>query len=463
MAVRFAVAAAAAFAVITAGHEHDHGMGIGLLGGVKMNPLDPRDNGSSNVTIHATADRGAEMAKQIMFPLVALVAGALMLLFAKAIYKDENSVLADVGKLVLYFGAQTGMNLYMKAVLSSSMVSEEDHLHGMPAGFACTAVQQVTAFILFGSWILISNLTGCGYEPKRLDTKMEMFAVICFSLSFTLNIALNNYSLSLIPISTNLIIRSCLPLSTFLSSYLVARLTKEEASSCKIVEILLMVLGVICAAVVCYAEHAGEPSDDNGGAFVFGVIVCCASLLSGSLNMALAQMLGTTVKLNPLDTTVYMSVPAVIFLIVPVFFYTHLLKDKAWQEYMGSDNVTDWSIFASVWQLSPFTVFLAVFSGALALAYNVLQYGLVQSLSAAHTTFAGNFNKAATIVLSLLVGLETLPEGMWGTVMLFGVVGNIGAFTVYNVVKLKAKDEPEEKELLSDDDGYDSEDAHQSS
>jgi len=75
--------------------------------------------------------------------------------------------------------------------------------------------------------------------------------------------------------------------------------------------------------------------------------------------------------------------------------------------------------------------------------YNVLQYGIVQTLSPAHTTFAGNFNKAATIVLSLLVGLESLPEGKWGPVMLFAVFGNIVAFTAFNVVKFMPTDDAE--------------------
>merc|ERR1719230_1818908 len=111
MASRFAVSAVAVYVVfrtvvLTAGHERDHGMGIGLLGGVKMNPDDPHANGTmSNMTIHSPADRGAEMAKHIMFPLVALVAGALMLAFAKVMNGDLTSSLADVGKLVLYFGA----------------------------------------------------------------------------------------------------------------------------------------------------------------------------------------------------------------------------------------------------------------------------------------------------------------------------------------------------------------------
>lgn len=241
----------------------------------------------------------------------------------------------------------------------------------------------------------------------------------------------------------------------------IAKLTGEPIKDFKVIEVVLMICGVVCAAVVCYAEHQGDEAS-KGSSYVFGCIVCLVSLLSGSMNLALAGMLGTTVHLNALDTTVYMSVPATIFLIGPVFLYSHPIKDQAWIDYMGDDTVTDWSVFEAVCKLSPTTIVLAVFSGALALAYNVLQYGIVQSLSAAHTAFAGNFNKAATIVLSILVGLETVPEGTWGIVMMLAVFGNISSFTAYNVVKVKAK-EQEHEPLSDDEDHYDSDDGFKSS
>merc|ERR1712217_194766 len=85
---------------------------------------------------------------------------------------------------------------------------------------------------------------------------------------------------------------------------------------------------------------------------------------------------------------------------------------------------------------SPSTVGLAVLSGVFAFGYNVLQFGIIQSFSPTHTAFAGNFNKAATIALALLIGLEHLPAGRWGFVMMAASFGSICAFTVYNLAKL---------------------------
>lgn len=429
---------------------------IGHLGGIVIHRGTPGINGTASEDTEE--NEGLHMAKKVSIPFLALAAGACMLL-----YSPKGSALADVGKMTLYFGAQAGMNIYMKAVLSNSIVSAKDSLEGMPAGFACTAMQQVTAFSLFATWIGVSQHTPYPYSPKRLTSGMEVLAVCLFSLSFTMNIALNNYSISLLPISVNLVIRSCLPLSTFVSQQAAAILTGEKIKDCNALELLFMVLGMGGAVLAVWAKSqakAASSSDDESGSFFFGVVVCIVSLFSGSVNLALAGVLGTSVHLNALDTTVYMSLPAVIILIPIIFFYSHPVLDEDWVTYIGSDQINDWQIFKVVWNLSKTTVFWAVFSGVLALGYNVLQYGVVQSLSATHTAFAGNFNKAGLIFLSFLIGLEKLPEGKWGVFMLLGVVGNIGAFTAYNFVKLKGK-EPWHEEL-SEDEEEDSEGVHTS-
>jgi len=422
----------------------DHETSIGHFGGVVIYK-------KNHTTSEEPTNAGFHMAKQVSIPFLALAAGGIMLGTSR-----EGSSTKDVGKMVCYFGAQAGMNIYMKAVMSTSTVSAEDHLHGMPAGFAVTALQQVTAFVLFGSWIFISRKTPCPYTPRKLTSGLEVAAVLLFSLSFTMNIALNNYSLSMIPISVNLIIRSCLPLSTFMSQQLAAVVTGEPLKDCKAAEIAFMICGMLGAVVAVYAKAqskaVGSDSDDEKSGFIFGVIVCIISLFSGSMNLALAGVLGTSVHLNALDTTVYMSIPAVVILLPIVILWAHPIADKDWGRYMGSDTLTDAQIFKEVSTHSQMTIFLATFSGALALGYNVLQYGVVQSLSATHTAFAGNFNKFGLIFLSFIIGLETLPAGGWGFLMLAGIVSNICFFTAYNFVKLRNKDNAHVELYNLDDD-----------
>jgi hypothetical protein len=222
-----------------------------------------------------------------------------------------------------------------------------------------------------------------------------------------------------------------LPLATFISQQAASKCTNAPVKDARPLELGLMLLGIICAAVAVVAEsHADARGHGESKTLIFGILVCVASLFSGAINLALAGVLGTTVSLNSLDTTVYMSVPAFLILSTPSLVYRHPVST-----WPGYGDMTDWEILMKVLELRPASVGLVAVSGVLALFYNVLQYGIVQRLSASYTAFTGNFNKAATIALGLMVGLESLPPGVWGLVMVLACIGNIGAFTAYNVVK----------------------------
>ena len=156
----------------------------------------------------------------------------------------------------------------MKYVLSQFPV--DDELRGMPMAFLLTSIQQFVAFLTFGIFLLCGHLAGRSYTVKKLKlvqleikvvrscqclfclasivglsdtaisyqfdkmkwvtrvnrlcqsgvesqprtTSKEVWTLLCFSLAFAGNIGLNNFSLSLLPMSVNLILRSCLPLAT---------------------------------------------------------------------------------------------------------------------------------------------------------------------------------------------------------------------------------------------------------
>jgi drug/metabolite transporter (DMT)-like permease len=387
-------------------------------------------------------DMDMELLKEIAIPVAAFGIGLTLL---------PRESTAVPGKLAMFFGAQTVMNLYMKETLSGIVVSEEENLKGIPSAFIVTAIQQMVAFFLFGFLLLGSQLTPWRYTPKPLTTRMEWLTVLLFSLSFTMNIALNNFSISLLPLSVNLIIRSCLPLATFVSQRAASKCTGEAVKDARPLELALMLAGVFCAALAVVAKsHDSDKGSSESRTLVFGIVMCLASLFSGAINLALAGVLGTAVSLNSLDTTLYMSIPAFVILSVPSLLYRHPVGG-----WPGMGEMTDWEILMKVLELRPTAVTLAAISGVLALMYNVFQYNIVQTLSASYTAFAGNFNKAATIALGLIVGLETLPPGVWGIVMVAACLGNIVAFTAFNIVKAGAKkDTPSftraEQEPLSD-------------
>jgi len=375
-----------------------------------------------------------KLAKELSISVICIVLGSVMFLAA--------GKLKTPGLLLVFFGAQTGMNMYMKAVFSSSVVWASPPGEGAPwlgfqASFFVTSMQQVGSFVIFWAVYGPAKLTGCtNYSIKVLENKKEVIAVLCFAASFTCNIALNNFSLMLMPLTLNLIIRSCLPLSTFGAQWILKKMETGEGKPVKPLEIGLMALGVAMAGVCAWAQVSAkaemEDKSSGGGEtsrIMLGIVVCIVSLFAGSANLALAGLLGTSVKLDSAATVVYNSIPAACILFPLLFLVAHPIG------WSGQDGPrTDFWVASQVWTHSKSTFAFAASSSLASLIYNILQYGIVQYLSATHVAFAGNFNKAATIPLAILVGIDSLPQGKWGPIMIIGAIINIGAFAAYNMV-----------------------------
>merc|ERR1740121_3599209 len=141
--------------------------------------------------------------------------------------------------------------------------------------------------------------------------------------------------------------------------------------------------------------------------------------------------MGATLSLNEFDTVIYTALPAAALLSAAMSI-PHVVR---WGE--DGATLTDWEILKEVLDSNRSVLILAALSGVFALWFNLLKYGIVQRLSATHTAFAGNFNKAFTILLTMVVGLEPYPTDGWGWLMVAAYVGNIGAFTAYNIAKIR--------------------------
>jgi hypothetical protein len=367
-------------------------------------------------------DADTELVERFAIPCTALALGFALLPFEPT---------KTAGRLLCFLGAQTGMVLYMKEVLSNQAIAEGKR--GFPAAFAVTGLQQLTCFVLMMVWMAVSRSTPYPYVPKGLSSRMDYIAILLFSVAFTANIALNNYSMALVPISVNLIIRSCFPLPTFLAQKLVSWCTRDgRAKDSSWMELALMLFGVLCACVAVVAKTRSSDADPSESKqLVWGVTVCVISCFAGSADLVLVGMMGATLSLNEFDTVVYTSLPATALLIAAMSI-PHAVQ---WGE--DGDTLTDWEIIDEVLDNNRSVLVLAALSGVFALAFNLLKYGIVQRLSATHTAFAGNFNKAFTILLTMVVGLEPYPTDGWGWLMVAAYVGNIGAFTAYNIAKIR--------------------------
>lgn len=300
-------------------------------------------------------------------------------------------------------------------------------MQGFPAAFLVTSLQQLTSFALLITLILLSQLTPWRYLPKRLTTRKECGLLILFSLCFTLNIALNNLSLTMLDVSTNQVLRSFAPLTTMMAQCVFSKITGDESEDMKPRKVALMLFRSIAGvgAVIAKGMSMGAVSSATDN-FILGVAICLMSLFPAAMELILAATLGGRLELNPIDSILYMAVPSTTFLIIPMCF---LPNEVNWPSYTAP--LTDIAIAREVIRLSPMTFFLAIMSGALALFYNMLLYTVVQTLSASTSAFASTCNKFVTILLALVFGFEVLPAQSWlSAVMLLGIAGNLIAFTV---------------------------------
>merc|ERR1719277_1627781 len=147
----------------------------------------------------------------------------------------------------------------MKVVLCNSMVSQELHMRGFQAPLVLTAMQQLVGFCLLALGILVSQLTPWPYKPQAIVSKDQALAVMALAVCFTLNIALNNFSLSLLDMSVNVMIRSLSPLTSLLLQ-LCFRHWFSDGVDTRPAKIGIMLLGVIFAMVVVVTKYADKKS-----------------------------------------------------------------------------------------------------------------------------------------------------------------------------------------------------------
>jgi len=410
----------------------------------------------------------SDTVKPFIIPIVGLLLGSAMMQAPKA---------AIVGKLVLYFGAQSFMNIFMGWIFRTHVTVAKgiplqgggeplkEDLHGCPVGFALTAMQQLISFICFLILYAILYATPHKITPRRISSLKEVLSILVFGSVFAMNIALNNFSLGYISIAVNLIIRSCLPLTTFLSQQGLALGGLYPLKPCKALEISSMVAGVFCACAFTITKiRCSAGGVHQGSNQVLGCTMCIASLLCGSVNLALAGVLGE-MKMSVYDTVAYMSIPAFIFLLP--FCLIPKPVPGLWPKVLNKETASDIEILMWTASNAPSTFELFILSGVFSFAYNIIQFTIVHTLSPSATAFGGNFNKAALVFLTLLLPflqVHALPGFPCNVVIWLCVLGNVAAFSFYSYLQIKAKREKAEKErkeqqeMLHGDDEIDEDD-----
>lgn len=346
---------------------------------------------------------------RVCFPLCGCFVGAACILAGRR----------TSGLIAVYFGVNTGFSLYTKFLLML-----------VPAPFVITALQQVVSVTVLLLALLLLAPTPWAFWPRSLTSWSEVLAILIFALAFAANIGLNNFSLSLLPVSMNLTIRSCLPLVALVAQVLWSPVSRR--STVERAEVALVLVGTACACLAAWAKgeaSAASPVVFEVRHYFCGIFFCFLSVVAAAVMLVLADILGSRMAFSPLDTTWYMSLPAALFLIPAAAFCHHPT------DWSTLTDPTDFEVLRLIVSPSHTTLFLILCSGVFALGHNVLLYFLIKTLSPSHVAFAGNVNKAMTIISSMAIGLESVPTGLLGIVMTLAMFGNIAAFTSYSAVK----------------------------
>mmetsp|Transcript_17473 Transcript_17473/g.37387 ORF Transcript_17473/g.37387 Transcript_17473/m.37387 type:complete len:392 (+) Transcript_17473:616-1791(+) len=338
------------------------------------------------------------------------------------------------GILFIYFGAQSGFNLYQKIVLSNATISRELELKGIPAAFFLTGVQQVVTFFLTGIFMVFMWFSPRHRKIHIPRTSQEYSALLLCSVAFAANHGFNNFCLSLVEVSLNMVLRSCLPLMTVALHFLLKQFGVTgygvAASGASAGEVALMLLGVLAAILVGLAEDRGQT--DPGAHLTLGTVMGVISIFFAAVNLLSLEEVGKELSIPPLEATCYTAPFSAVVLLLPMFFLEH----PAWQGY---GQMTDWEVLRKVVNLSPAALQLVFISGAMSCMFSFLQNWLVVNLSAQYTAFAGSFNKVMSIALAIGIGIETLPTGIWSETLILAVCGNSLAFATYGYLTNQRK------------------------
>jgi hypothetical protein len=317
------------------------------------------------------------------------------------------------------------MGIYMKIILSEIPLDSIGAMKGVPAGLLITAVQQSVSFALLVIWMAVSSFTSSPWRPAFVAAKAGWRKVALLAFSFTCNIACNNYSLTLLPMSVNLIIRSCGPLVTLAVHFAMAWYFCEAWAGTKPEELIWITVGSSCSFLVVLSK-AQTMSNYEMPHMVLGSVVCLCSLLASAMEVITVSKASADIhnKMTPGDLVFSTALPVTMLLIVPIFLLKHPVP------WPGHEDTTDWNILMECLNLQPWLLAVIVLSGVFALAYNLLMYSLVQKISPEHALLGSNASKIITICLSVLFQFETIPQMPWGLLFTFGCMGTLTAFAI---------------------------------
>jgi drug/metabolite transporter (DMT)-like permease len=307
--------------------------------------------------------------------------------------------------------------------------------------FFWTSTQQMIAFVFACLLAAAYHYSSgrFGYRPPQLGTVNAKLQVLLLAACFALNMGLNNFSLSLISITVNNMIRAASPFMTALCGSLFFSKRMPFEDWC------FLCLGVAFSLV---SALAGSPAATSHGhsTYALGVVVCFISLLGGALMFLIVETLGTSaVKLNAVDSMFYMSLPTGLLISSCMFAMPHVVDDKWAGGTFAGQKLTDVQLLGKITDVKLWL--LMVLSGVFASSYNVIQFFTVQKLSSAQTAFASNLAKAVTVCIDRFV-IHQFQNNLQNLVLVGSASSGIVCFMLFSHMRANRSSEPIDSDAM---------------
>ena len=336
--------------------------------------------------------------------------------------------------VALYTLGSVGLTYLMKFLFSYMWVSVGQlQVHGLPAPLFWTTTQLA---ISFGCFAASSQVHWCsngrwGYRPPPLNPRIAK-QVALLALSFATSIGLNNLFLSMVSLSVNNMIRSTSPLTTAVA----ATIWTRGAPSSE--QWIFVVLGTLFVLINVLASQPAAPSTQS--TFTLGVAAGFLSTVGGAFMFIIVELFkGSSIPLNAIDSTGYMSLPAAALLTPWIFLFPHAAGN--WPERLGTSR-TDSELLGMVSDHARLAAAVAL-SGFAAYGYNMLQFYTVQELSSTQTAFASNVSKAVLCLLSWILLEPATSSKLRSWLVVLSAAGGLTCFFLYALSKAR-KPAPEE-------------------
>lgn len=291
-------------------------------------------------------------------------------------------VIQRAGVILVYLSLNISINLLNKFIISRTKFR-------FPLAISL-------AHMVFSAVALLPLMLRGKYRTLHASAlRKSAVGIAVIGASFSINLAMNNFSLTLISLSLNQMIRSSLPIVTTACSVLIDRAMPTKRELMALVAISLGICAVLAEDV-----HANTT----------GVVLCAISTVANGLMMSLSGAV-LQEKLDVWRLSFYQA-PIVFLTLLPVYMHGEHARVL---EYLRKNKD------------ATYTMGLILLTCVIALAYNAVHGIAIKMTSATTTTVIGQGKILILLVLSaLLLGERDFFDWrtvMGGAIAIFGFVG----------------------------------------